>query len=283
METNNHLPTIPNNGLKKQVKTAFSENKLNQLPVEANTEIRKMLVKLFTLTGLKKENFPDEFQTDVLIEFLRFDLGNFTLAEMELAFRMAMKNEMDAEIDPNHYQSFSAAYIARIMSGYVPIRKRVFDALKSNENAIKSQNKIEYTQAERENIKNGYVLECLIKPWRYYLKTGKLTFGITPFSIIYETLTNDFGVLDLSGDDKKRIHAKAVELVKQKINQPSTNLETFNRSKKINELIQKNGFLETMSDDIKSKCYELSVLEYFEKAKNQNVDLEAVFTQKLKK
>lgn len=272
---------MPNNGLKKQVKIAFLENKINQLPVDGNMEIRKMLIKLFTLTGLKKENFPDEFQTDVLIEFLRNDLGNFSLAEMELAFRLAMKNEL--EVDANHYQSFSGVYIAQIMSGYIPVRKRMLDAVKAAENAVKKEIEKGYKPEEMKTIKNDYVLECLIKPWRYYLKTGQLTFGITPFSIIYKTLTDDFQMLELTGEEKKSIHDQAVNQVKNKINSPSNNYDNHKKNQKIKDIIKKEGFLNAMDDEIKSICYEISVREFYKKAKENNVDLELLLTQKLEK
>lgn len=281
MENNQNLPSLRQqpNGLTKQVEAAFSGVRLNQLPDSQIGDIRKLLLQLFLLTGLRNENFPDPIQTDVLINFLREDLGNYTLEEISIAFKLAIKNEL--EIDSNHYQAFSASYIARIMSAYVPIRTHHLKSVRSNENALKLETKMEHTQAEMDEIKKGYILECLIKPWRYYLKSGKLTFGITPMSIIYKTLTDDLQVINLTKEEKILIKEEAIKKVELNLNKNIQNMDEYRKMQVVRQQIEKEGFEKAMDQEIKSYCYETVVKNYFNECYKNKTDLESIISNKL--
>lgn len=281
MENQQNLPSLRQQptGLTKQVEEAFSAVRINQLPDSQVGEIRKLLLQLFLLTGLRNENFPDPIQTDVLINFIREDLGNYTLNEIGIAFRLAIKNELDT--DPNHYQAFSAAYIARIMSAYVPVRTSHLKSVRANENALKLDSKMEHTQSEMDDIKKGYILECLIKPWRYYLKCGKLTFGITPMSIIYNTLVNDLELLVLEKDEKISIKQEAIKKVELNLNKNIQNMDEYRKMQIVRHQIEKEGFEKAMDFEIKSMCYEMAVKNYFESCYKNKVDLESLISNKL--
>tara|TARA_R110000868_G_scaffold27726_6_gene104901 strand:+ start:3492 stop:4292 length:801 start_codon:yes stop_codon:yes gene_type:complete len=261
------------------VKTAFSEIRINQLPISEINELRKLLLQLFALTGLRNENFPDQIQTDILINFIREDLGNYTISEIRLAFRMAIKNELD--IESNHYQAFSASYVARIMSAYVPVRSRHLNAARANENALKIDSNMQQEPAEKQEVKKAYVEECILKPWRYYLKKGTLTFGITPFSIIYDTLVNDLQIIEVEKERKKEVYEIAKEKVRQYINRPLTNMDEYRKQSLIKDRVEKQGFEVAMDYEIKSHCYEMVVMEFFKNAYASKIDLESIITNKL--
>lgn len=239
-----------------------------------------MLLGLFYLTGLKKENYPDALQTDVLIQFILDDLGNFTIPEIQLAFRLAIKG--DIEVDTNHYQVFSAPYIARIAKGYIPIRQRQLGEARRSENALKNEIKMEHTPAEMQEIKKGYIEECILKPWRYYLKTGSLTFGITPYSIIYKTLVEDLKLITVSSEEKKRVYDIAHQKVHEKtMKNTSATFEEFRRYRTQMEQIEKDGFEKVMANEIKSECYGIVLKEYFLECKENNLNLEQLILEKL--
>lgn len=261
----------------RQVEEAFSQPRIRD--VQDVGEIRKMLLQLFVLTGLRNENFPDPIQTDVLINFIREDLGNYTFQEFLLAFRMGIKNEL--EIDANHYQSFSAPYIARIMSSYSQIRSTHLKSIRTAENALKLESKMEHTEQELQDIKKGYILESLIKPFRFYKKTGKLTFGITPFSIIYKTMTEDLGLINLTIDEKKAVYQKATIQLEEYLNRPINSLEEHNKRKFIRNEIDKKGFAVAMESELKILCYEMTIRDYFKECYDNNVDFEKIVSDKL--
>lgn len=264
--------------MNEQVKLALTETKIFDLD-GYKTEIRKLLLELFALSGLKAENFPDEYQTDLLINFIREEMGQFSVKDFKIAFRLAVKGTLDTDI--NHYQSFSAAYLGRIMSSYAPIRSRVLKSLQSNVNALKIDSQPTMTTAEKEQLRKDYILESIIKPWRYYKKTGQLTFGITPMRIIYETITEDLKILELTNDDKKRIHEQACNKIRANLNKGCHNMEEYRRQNAIKEKIEKEGFDKSMEFEIKSNCYEIAVKEYFSNCLQNNIDLESLVNSKL--
>lgn len=278
---NQNLPSLnqPKNGLIEQVRQALAEVRIGEMPAGYKTELRKLLLELFALSGLKAENFPDEYQTDLLINFIREDLGNFSIKDFKLAFRMAMKGSL--EVDTNHYQAFSALYLGKIMSAYVGIRNRVRKSLQSNENTLKIDSQTTMTQEEKDQLRKDFIFESIIKPWRYYKKTGGLTFGITPIRIIYETLVEDLKVIELNLDDKKRIYNQACEKVKNYLNRSVSNMDEFRKLNALKEKIDKEGFEKTMEFEIKSECYESSVREYFLNCLQNNIDMEALVNNKL--
>lgn len=281
MEQPQNLPTpIPSKtGLTGQVATAFNQPRIRDLGQNAPVEIKKLLGQLFILTGLRKENFPDELQTGILIQFIFEDLGQYTLEEIKLAFRMAVKGDLNVEA--NHYQSFSAPYIASIVSGYVQVRTSTLRAIRANENALKIDSKMEHTDQEKKTIRKDYILTCILKPYQYFLKTGGLTFGITPMSIIYKTLTEDLKLLVVEPAKKKEMYAKAVEMAKKSLSKPVQNLEEHRALKSLKEKVEKEGIEKALDMEIKSFCYEMAVKEYFTQCKQDGIDLEALILPQL--
>jgi len=245
-------------------------------------EVKKMLLGLFYLTGLKKENYPDALQTDVLIQFILQDLGNYTISEIQLAFRLAIKG--DIEVDSNHYQAFSAPYIARIVKGYVPIRQRSLNAVRQSENALKNENEMQHTPEEIKQIKKDYIEECILKPWRYYLKTGSLTFGVTPYSIIYNTLLDDLKLITVTSAEKKEVYLLAHKIVYDKtMKNTSSTYDEYRRYQTQMDKNEKEGFDKVMVNEIKSECYGIVLKEYFKQCKENNLNLEQLILEELRK
>lgn len=262
-----------------QVATAFNQPRIRELGQNAPVEIKKLLGQLFILTGLRKENFPDELQTGILIQFIFEDLGQYTLEEIKLAFRMAVKGDLNVEA--NHYQSFSAPYIASIVSGYVQVRTTTLRAIRANENALKIDSKMEHTDQEKKNIRKDYILTCILKPYQFFLKSGSLTFGITPMSIIYKTLTEDLKLLVVEPSRKKEIHAQAVEMAYKQLEKPVQTMEEYRNLQTLKEKVEKDGIEKVMDMEIKSFCYDVAVKDYFKKCKADGIDLEGLILPKL--
>ena len=281
LETSRNLPSLKESqiGLTKSVENAIFEPKIGQMGESVYPELLKLLAQLFTLTGLKQENYPDRLQTDVLCNYIVQDLGMYSLSDIQMAFRLAIKGDLG--IDANHYQSFSAAYIARIMAGYSPIRAKALNAVREAENVLKRDSKIEHTSTEKEIIFRDYVFECLIKPWRFYLRTGGLTFGIAPTSIIYKTLTEELRLLEISNERKKEVYDESREKIANSIEKPIHSMEEFRKQKTIKEQIEKEGLDKAMEQEIKSLCYDTCIKDYYKSCKENKINLELVIAEKL--
>lgn len=259
--------------------TALSQPRIREMGDGSFQEIKKLLGQLFILTGLRKENFPDDLQTGVLIQFIFEDLGQYSPEEIKLAFRLAIKGELNVE--SNHYQSFSAPYIASIMSGYGKIRSTAIRAIRANENALKIDSKMEHTDQEKKNIRKDYILTCILKPYQHFLKTGGLTFGITPMSIIYKTLVGDLKLLNVEPERKKEMYFKAVEMARKTLDRPVQTMEEHRSLQSLREKVERDGIENAMLADIKSYCYEMAVKEFYHQCKADGIDLEALITPQL--
>lgn len=68
------------------------------------------------IVGLRAQNYPDEIEKQVLLNFIQEHYGGHTPGEIKLAFEMAILRKLD--VDPVCYENFSIAYFAGIMEAY---------------------------------------------------------------------------------------------------------------------------------------------------------------------
>lgn len=66
--------------------------------------------------GLRAANFPSPEETAVLLEHIYSNYSGNTVAEIKLAFDMAISGKLDVEV--NCYENFSCAYFSTIMNAY---------------------------------------------------------------------------------------------------------------------------------------------------------------------
>ncbi len=67
--------------------------------------------------GLRASNLPTEEEKIVLIDHIKKNYGGHTLAEIRLAFDMAILDKLDID-DISCYENFSCAYFSKIMNAY---------------------------------------------------------------------------------------------------------------------------------------------------------------------
>jgi len=253
---------------------AIYGTKIRNLDPGNDEPIKAVLRYVFTLIGLRPEYIPDEIQKAVLIDFIRKDLKNFGIEEIPIAFRKAIKGELG--IDANHYQTFSALYLANVMSAYETERRT---ALKNYLREVEEEERKKpkpMTDAERIEIHEGWIREGILKPYLYYLKTGTLTFGITPYSIIYRSLEKDLRFVNYSPEEKREIYEEAKIAVAEEVSRTSSanSLSEYRGLRNLKELIEEKGIEIAAKDRIVNKCHEISVRRFFTEAKRTGRDLE---------
>jgi hypothetical protein len=249
-------PTQSANGdsIQSTIINARNQPKVHELN-DPNDKIKIALKYIFGLTGLKAENLPNDEQKLILIEFIRSEFKNWTCDEFVNAFRLLVAGHLD--FDGNHYQNFNAMYFSNVMAAY---KTKKIDVLKfiQQPEPIK-----QIDENERRKMQIQFIQDCILKPFKYYKRTGNLTFGITPSKIIYEYLTDDFKLLNLSTAEKNAIHDQAIETVKSNWATTRLNLTRENRTKQSS--INTNGFEKTFAFEIKNECYRISVIQFFER------------------
>jgi polyhydroxyalkanoate synthesis regulator phasin len=241
---------------------------LNDEPIKA------VLRYVFTLIGLRSEYIPDEIQKAVIIDFIRKDLKNYGIEEIPIAFRKAIKGELG--IDANHFQSFSPLYLAGIMNAYSAERRIALKNYLRKIEEEESNKPIKMSEEEKKEIHESWIRDGILKPYLFYLKKGTLTFGITPWGIVYRTLEEDLKLLSLTPDEKREIWEEAKRVISEDIekNKTAKNLSEYREIQKIKELIEKDGLEVTLKKDIVSKCHELSIRRFFDSAKRTGRNLE---------
>lgn len=90
--------------------------------VENLKPIGDVLFILYSLTGLNKNNYPNREETILLANYINTEYQNNTLNEVQLAFKLAIKGELNRFLGKNdsmdHFQSFSPAYFSKVMAAY---------------------------------------------------------------------------------------------------------------------------------------------------------------------
>ena len=78
--------------------------------------ILQVIEKGLMLLGIKGEKHPDEMAMKLLVAELRSHYVGLTIGELDLAFTLASRGQLD--YDNETYQSFSVLYLNRMLSAY---------------------------------------------------------------------------------------------------------------------------------------------------------------------
>lgn len=257
---------------------AYHTTRIRQ--IESDEPIKQVLRYVFTLLGIRAENIPNELQKSVLINYIKNDLKQYSVDDIKIAFHLLLKNELECE--SNHYQSFSALYLSNVMNAYNKHRIEVIREFQKQQNEMKQQ-QIENELSEHEKLERHqrFVRNCIIQPFKFYLKTGEITFGLIPCSVIYESLTTKLNVFKLSDHDTQIIYKMAVEQIDQESKKIAFNPADNKKLQDIRDLIKSKGIETAMKNEIIGRCHQIAIHKFFESCKTNNVDLESIIEKKL--
>ena len=217
--------------------------------------IKNALRYVMTLTGLKSENLPSEFETEILIDFLKTNFGKITCEEIRLAFKMALAGSI--EVETNHFQNFCAPYIAKILNAYLAKQKPIlFDADQT------IPEKIEPSESDKKKIFWNFVEICVLPVWDEH-QSGAINWSKHDAGIIYDALQKmDFS---LTPDEKKQIAITARKQIFESIKTAApVSRQEFKQMKSIRELIAANQIPKSVDDQILLKCKQFAVEKIFQ-------------------
>jgi hypothetical protein len=103
----------PATGDEKKFSVALLQPKIRDI---SEGDIKMVLKYAMVLIGLRAQNYPDETEKQILLNFIQEHYGGHTAEEIKLAFEMAILRKLD--VDPVCYENFSIAYFAGIMEAY---------------------------------------------------------------------------------------------------------------------------------------------------------------------
>lgn len=125
-----------------------------------------------------------------------------------------------------------------------------------------------------KQIHQDFLLDCVIRPWKFYLKTGTLTFGVHPMSILYKCLTDEIGLIKLEDFEKREIWEKAKEASKAEVYKQTFNTTEVQKIKFLKDQIKLIGYDKAMDTIIRNIAYDIAIKESFAKFKSNNFDVE---------
>lgn len=147
-----------------------------------------------------------------LVDILKRYYSYFTLADIKLAFELAISGKLDNYLpkdsqgnpDKKHYQQFNFAFFAKILNAYKALQNEV---IYKAYNVLPLSNIVSHTESHdikryRQNRNRHIFLE--------YKYTGRLRLSITDDMFVYEWLLK-FGFADeveTTEDDRKQAFAK---------------------------------------------------------------------------
>ena len=212
-KTENLISTIRFESSKsEQIVRASFGLKIKDIEPGNDEPIKQVLRYVFTLIGLRAENIPDDLQKLVLIDFIRSELGNFTIDDIRTAFVLAVKNELKAEI--NHFQNFSALYLGQVLNVYQNEKNKAISEFKKAEERQKrlEEEKNGPSPEKLKQIQNDFDLNCVVGPFKNFLETEKIDFEGVPISLIYESLFKRHKIIELTDSRKENFKKTANKL-----------------------------------------------------------------------
>jgi hypothetical protein len=219
---------------------------IGQLPDE---KIRELILVLMKFVGIRPENYPDKITRSLLETYLRKNIM-LTHDEMLLAFEWAVNGTLN--VNTEHYQSFDAMYLQRIVNAY--LRKRA-ELIRPEQKAKDP----EYSQEQSDKIMKEGLLD-------YYVSTKsgqrKYLFSHHFFSYLERT-----GKLSVTKQDWRALMEKARNVLLREKKHELLNISGHHAGKKaraIKQLIANitDGQIET---ELVMKTKELAVAGYLDK------------------
>jgi hypothetical protein len=250
--------------------------------IESDEPIRQVLRYIFTLIGIRAENIPNDIQKSVLINYIQNDLKHYSVDDFKIAFHLMLKNELDCE--SNHYQNFNPMYLAQVMNAYNKHRQMAiheFKKLEMEQQQMK-QNELSPEQLLQKTI--GFYRNCIINPFNFFIKTGEITFGIIPFSVIYESMVDDLRLFELTDEQKNVIYKQAKTEINNELKRETihSSIEQMRKIRDLREKIEQIGIESALKTDIITRCHKISITKFFESCKKNNIDLPGLIEDKIK-
>lgn len=89
----------------------------NTLRVSNDNDLKQVLRYSMLLVGLRANNMPTDEEKFVLINFIKSNFANVTIAQIKMAFDMAVAGKL--QVDAKCYENFSCEFFGRIMASFL--------------------------------------------------------------------------------------------------------------------------------------------------------------------
>ena len=199
-------------------------------------EIIQVLNKGMLLLGIKGEKLPSEFEYQVLTTELRSHYAGLSLKELDLAFTLAARDQLDYNAET--YQSMSCFYLNKMLSSYLR-----WAATKQWINTG-----IDEPIKEISNVDEDDIIQTSFDSFKKFKKWNAIFNALGTFNILDKR--------DLIDHSSTAID-KIVKLTEEAIKVEASQVEYEDRQKILNQLND--------DDDMEINCKRMAVAQYFNK------------------
>lgn len=178
----------------------------NTLRITNEKDLKQVLRYSMLLVGLRANNMPTEEESFVLINFIQTNFANVTIAEIKLAFDMAVSGKLG--IDAKCYENFSCEFFGRIMAKYLEFS--------AQETRIISQRVVEDEPLPKPSDAElkAQAIEALNMYADQVSKNGNFKWAAEGLQHLYD-IAKELGLIKLNAEEKKEIWANTKGDVKQ--------------------------------------------------------------------
>ena len=153
------------------------------------------------LVGLRGNNLPTDEEKLVLINFIKTNFANQTIAEIKLAFELAVAGRFT--VDVKTYENFSCEYFARIVNAYLDYARTETRAIPKQEEPTKPKPCNSVLKTQSIETANMYAQEI----WKAQKAKKEFVWIAGGLHILYDYLS-EFGIYTTAVEDKLRIAEK---------------------------------------------------------------------------
>ena len=153
------------------------------------------------LVGLRGNNLPTDEEKFVLISFIKSNFANQTVAEIKLAFEMAVAGKF--QVDVKTYENFSCEYFSRIMNAYLNFARTETRSIAKQEEPAKPKPCDSVLKAQSIETANMYAQEI----WKAQKAKNEFKWIAGGLHILYDYL-EEF--------DIHRLHLEGKQLIAEK-------------------------------------------------------------------
>jgi hypothetical protein len=200
-------------------------------------EIIQVLNKGMLLLGIKGEKLPSEFEYQVLTTELRTQYAGLALKELDLAFTLAARDQLDFNAET--YQAMTVFYLNKMLSSYLRWANqkqwvdRILDEPKAN---------------ALTTIEEDEIIQTSFDSFKKFQKWNVIFNSLGTFRILAER-----DLIDMSQEGRDAM----VKLTEQAVRQLAQEVEYEDRQSILNELED--------DDDMELNCKRMAVAQYFNK------------------
>lgn len=246
----------------EKVIQATIEFKIRDLTEDGFRQIHIVLLKWGKFLGIKEMPKADEIK--MMVFFIKQQFGDLTLTELTNAFNLAIGRKLD--IDPNHYQNFSALYLGGILNAYKEYKKSHIKIYRSKEDKALEEKTTRESRPSEEDLQEMR-LKTLLSIWETF-KTGdepEVEWQVTAY---YDILT-DANLINLSSEEKKLISEKAKSLCSEEVRKSNNN--EFRAKRILKEIMEHAP--KTPSQKVVNRCKLIATQNYFDMLIRDGLDL----------